>query len=88
VSTETNHINQATQHRQARNRGTTMTTRRWGKPGSWAKPHPTDTAINITVTDKEHKALITVLSEANLKALADDDLALSDLLDNVLWKLT
>ena len=82
MSTETNHINQATQHRQARNRGMTMTTRRW------AKPHPTDTAINITVTDKEHKALITALSEATLKALADDDLALSDLLDNVLWKLT
>ena len=55
---------------------------------SWAKKHPTDTAINITVTDKEHKALITALSEATLDALADRDLELSDLLDNVLWKLT
>jgi len=59
-----------------------MATRRW------AKKHPTDTSINITVTDEEHKALITALGEATLDALADRDLELSDLLDNVLWKLT
>ena len=58
-----------------------MTTR------SWAKQHPTDTSINITVTDEEHKALITALSEATLDALADKNLELSDLLDDVLWKL-